>query len=201
MKCFPSWVLTASAVVLWAAIVQAALCPKCNELMYTTDIGKCTVCGGDTSSGAFKLCAKCSSAKHQCQHCLTALAEAPATKASEKPAAEPATKLTDADDGKTFKVKVGDVVAISLKGNPTTGYSWRTAKLDGKAVEQAGQPKYTTNPHRPGMVGVGGKFVFRFNAAKSGKTQVHLEYVRPWEKNIKPVQTFTATIEVEEKSR
>ncbi len=49
------------------------------------------------------------------------------------------------------------------------------------------------------MVGVGGKFVFRFNAAKSGKTQVHLEYVRPWKKNIKPVQTFTATIEVEEK--
>ena len=79
-------------------------------------------------------------------------------------------------------MKVGDLVAISLKGNPTTGYSWRTAKLDGKAIEQAGDPKYTTDPHPKGMVGVGGTFVFKFNAAKAGKTAVNLEYVRPWEK-------------------
>jgi inhibitor of cysteine peptidase len=49
------------------------------------------------------------------------------------------------------------------------------------------------------MVGVGGTFVFKFSAAKAGKTEVNLEYVRPWEKNKKPVKTFTATIEVEEK--
>ena len=91
-------------------------------------------------------------------------------------AGSPPRTLTEADNGKTVKVKVGDLVAISLKGNPTTGYSWRTAKLDGKAIEQAGDPKYTTNPHRPGMVGVGGTFLFTFKAAKPGKTQVSLEY-------------------------
>ncbi len=112
-------------------------------------------------------------------------------------APEPAQKLTNADDGKTVAVKVGDLITISLKGNPTTGYSWRTAKLDGKAIEQMGDPKYTINSHRSGMVGVGGTFVFKFKAAKPGKTGVNLEYVRPWEKNKKPVQTFTVTIEVE----
>jgi inhibitor of cysteine peptidase len=119
---------------------------------------------------------------------------------SKKPtAAEPAKKLTDADNGKTITVKVGDVVAISLIGNPTTGYSWRTAKLDGKAIEQVGEPKYTTNPHRQGMVGVGGTFLFKFNATKSGKTEVKLEYVRPWERGKKPIKTFTTTVEVEDK--
>jgi inhibitor of cysteine peptidase len=122
---------------------------------------------------------------------------------AEKPkapaAAEPAQKLTEADNGKTIKLKVGDLVTISLKGNPTTGYSWRTGKLDGTAVEQAGEPKYTTDPHGQGMVGVGGTFLFKFNAAKVGKTEVNLEYVRPWEKGTKPVKTFAATIEVESK--
>ncbi len=31
--------------------------------------------------------------------------------------AKPAQKLTEADNGKTIKVKVGDLMAISLKGN------------------------------------------------------------------------------------
>ncbi len=114
---------------------------------------------------------------------------------------EPAQKLTDADSGKTVKVKVGDSVTISLKGNPTTGYSWRTAKLDGQSIEQSGDPKYTVDAHQSGMVGVGGKFVFSFKATKSGKTQISLEYVRPWEKGKKPVQTFAVTIEVEVEDR
>jgi len=118
---------------------------------------------------------------------------------AEPPVPEPAQKLTAADNGKTIKLKLGDLVTISLKGNPTTGFSWRTAKLDGKSLEQKGEPKYTTNRHQPGMVGVGGMFVFTFKAAKPGKTEVNLEYVRPWEKNKKPVETFTATIEVEKK--
>ena len=112
-----------------------------------------------------------------------------------------AQKLTDADSGKTVKVKVGDSVTISLKGNPTTGYSWRTAKLDGQSIEQSGDPKYTVDAHQSGMVGVGGKFVFSFKATKSGKTQISLEYVRPWEKGKKPVQTFAVTIEVEVEDR
>jgi inhibitor of cysteine peptidase len=115
------------------------------------------------------------------------------------PVKEPAKTLTEADNGKSVTVKVGDLVAISLKGNPTTGYSWRTAKLDGKSIEQSGDPKYTVDAHQPGMVGVGGMFVFIFKATKPGKTEVNLEYVRPWEKNKKPAKTFTATIEVEQK--
>jgi inhibitor of cysteine peptidase len=108
-------------------------------------------------------------------------------------------KLTESDNGKTIKVKMGEVVRILLKGNPTTGYSWRTGKLDGKSIEQKGEAKYTTNPHPRGMVGVGGMFVFTFKAAKPGTTEVNLEYARPWEKGKKPVKSFTTTIDVQEK--
>ncbi len=131
-------------------------------------------------------------------YCVFAMGIVASADEPKSPVKEPAKTLTEADNGKTVTVKVGDLVAISLKGNPTTGYSWRTAELDGKAVEQAGDPKYTTNPHPKGMVGVGGTFEFKFNAAKAGKTVVNLEYVRPWEKGKKPVKTFTTTIEVEE---
>jgi inhibitor of cysteine peptidase len=166
--------------------------------MYTADIGTCKSCGGHTSSGGFKLCVKCSDQQQKCQHCLTSLGEAKtAEKTDEKPGKEPAAKLTDADKGKTIKVKQGDVITVSLKGNPTTGYSWRSAKTPGEALEAVGKPQYTVNPHPPGMVGVGGVFVFTFKAAKPGKAEIQLEYVRPWEKDKKPVQTFSAMIEVE----
>ena len=51
----------AAAVMLIAAQASLAdLCPKCQGMMFTTDIGKCTVCGGHDHSGAFKLCKACS---------------------------------------------------------------------------------------------------------------------------------------------
>ena len=131
--------------------------------------------------------------------CTTVLAMGTAASGEEPkapPAVAPAKQLSEADNGKTFNLKVGDLLTISLKGNFTTGYGWQTAKLDGEAVEQMGEPIYTTDPSPKGMTGVGGMFLFKFNAAKPGKTQISLECVRPWEKNIKPAQTFTTTIEV-----
>lgn len=111
----------------------------------------------------------------------------------EKP---PGTELTQADNGKTVKLAVGKPLVIRLPGNPTTGYSWRTAKITGEAVAAAGDPKYQVDAHAPGMVGVGGTFTFTFNAAKQGKAVINLEYVRPWEKGVAPIKTFSATVEV-----
>jgi predicted secreted protein len=113
--------------------------------------------------------------------------------------AEPAQRLTETDNGKTIKVKVGDTVTVLLQGNPTTGYSWRTAKLDGTALEQAGDANYTSAPNPSGMAGVGGAFLFTFTAAKAGETRINLENVFPGGKDVKPVKTFVVTVDVEEK--
>jgi hypothetical protein len=45
------------------------------------------------------------------------------------------------------------------------------------------------------MVGFGGTFIFHFNATKAAKTTIRLVYLRPWEKDKPPLQTFELTID------
>jgi inhibitor of cysteine peptidase len=124
------------------------------------------------------------------------LAAAEKKPAKKNPAGKQTTELTQADNGKTVNLAVGKSVVIRLPGNPTTGYSWRTAKVTGQSVAAVGEPKYQADAHAPGIVGVGGTYTFTFKAAKQGKAEVNLEYVRPWEKGIAPIKTFSATVEV-----
>ncbi|HUW58042.1 MAG TPA: hypothetical protein VMZ92_15485 [Planctomycetota bacterium] len=72
--------LILALIVMWVASPPAAgaLCGKCRDRMYTADVGTCVVCGGETSSGAFKLCKACSGKLGQCEHCRAALAESKA---------------------------------------------------------------------------------------------------------------------------
>lgn len=77
--------------------------------------------------------------------------------------------------------------SIVLASNPTTGYSWRLGgKLDRRLVKQVGS-KFI--PPQTKLVGAGGREVWTFQAVGRGRARIVLEYVRPWEKNIKPVDT------------
>jgi inhibitor of cysteine peptidase len=307
--------VTACVGVLGLGFVAAAvagLCDKCKDGMYIQSIGTCTSCGGHTTSGAFKLCPKCSEKQGKCEHCLAALPGAAKTPADKKPddqkpddkkpddkkpddkkpddkpqpvekidlsksgeykqdkwsfgltvhaAGTPREgrsgwlkyddqavprgdlgdyydtpwgpmswrpmresltgdsgwlpragaakagkelvppnaqkKLTDADDGKKTTLAVGEYLVISLPGNPTTGYSWKSASPPGDSLKAVGEPAYAQTPGRAGMVGVGGTFVFKFKAVKAGKAEVKLAYARPWEKDKPPIKTFSAPVEVE----
>lgn len=108
--------------------------------------------------------------------------------------------VTKADNGRTVTVAVGATIHVRLAGNPTTGYRWRTAKLDGSAVKQEGKPAYEARQHPPGMVGVGGTYTFKFKAVKPGSAEVGLQYSRPWEKNKPPAETFRVKLAVKEKA-
>ena len=49
---------------------RATLCGQCNGKNFITSIGQCKVCAdGMTTSGAFKLCKKCSTKLAQCEAC------------------------------------------------------------------------------------------------------------------------------------
>lgn len=49
---------------------RATLCAQCNGMVFPADIGQCKVCAdGITTSGAFKLCRKCSTKLAQCEAC------------------------------------------------------------------------------------------------------------------------------------
>lgn len=306
-------------VIVFAALLPAGraaadLCPKCKGKAYIMSVGKCVECGGFTSSGAFKLCRKCSARLGQCEHCRAKLAGAPGPRKptpqayvprrwvgrfrsntlrkhapadgyvdrqdawealwkawrkgpvpkvdfgrelvvvatvngpnlaristklqpdgnlrvlaastkmggpgfgygmatvrregvrqvngralrSARPAPPPAIRLGETDDGKTVSARVGQQIVVSLAGNPTTGYSWALAALEGDAVRQVGKIAYRQRPTGRPMVGVGGTFTATFQAAKVGKATIRLAYRRPWEKGKAPVKTFALTVEVAE---
>lgn len=102
------------------------------------------------------------------------------------------------DNGKTLKIKVGDVIRVKLKSNRTTGYSWAivSGKTDAKVLK-ADEIEYAVDEHPAGMVGVGGNDFCTFTALAPGKTDISLGYARPWEKDKEPAQTFKLTVEVE----
>lgn len=72
---------------LGASMAAADLCPQCKGLVYMANVGKCSRCGGTTSSGAFKLCKACSAKFGLCEACGVQL---PPPKNEEKPIAKPA---------------------------------------------------------------------------------------------------------------
>jgi inhibitor of cysteine peptidase len=129
------------------------------------------------------------------------IAEAADAKADAKTDANAASKtyeMTRDDNGKTLKVKVGDVIRVKLKSNRTTGYSWAlTGKTDAKVLK-SGEVEYKVDEHPAGMVGVGGNDFCTFTALAPGKTDISLGYARPWEKDKEPAQAFKLTVEVEE---
>lgn len=65
--------------------VHAALCEQCSGKIFIASIGQCKVCAdGVTTSGAFKLCKKCSAKLAQCESCRQEV--------KSKPDTEPVTK-------------------------------------------------------------------------------------------------------------
>jgi inhibitor of cysteine peptidase len=104
-------------------------------------------------------------------------------------------RLTDADNRKVIKLPVGTAFEIALKGNATTGYQWQAGKIEGEGVRQTGEVGYVQDQHSGQIVGSGGTYIFHFNVAKAAKTVIRLIYVRPWEKNVAPIQTFEVTVD------
>ncbi len=122
---------------------------------------------------------------------------APAADAKDGKIAPKTYEMTRDDNGKTLKVKVGDVIRVKLKSNRTTGYSWAlTGKTDAKVLK-SGEVEYKVDEHPAGMVGVGGSDFCTFTALAPGKTEIALGYARPWEKDKESAQAFKLTVEVE----
>lgn len=99
-------------------------------------------------------------------------------------------------DGRTT-LAVGQTLLISLPSNATTGYAWT---LSGSNIDvlSPGTPfgEEATDPHEPGMVGVGGNTSWRFQAAQPGMVHLSFAYRRAWEANTRPAETATYTIVV-----
>ena len=49
----------------------------------------------------------------------------------------------------------------------------------------------------PPSPGTGGKEVWIFEARRRGASKISMEYIRPWEKDVEPAETFGLTVLVE----
>jgi len=111
------------------------------------------------------------------------------------PAPSPAdVTLTNSDDGKAIGLEAGQMLAVRLDSNPSTGYSWQVGQVDEAVLKQQGEPQFIQPADAP--PGAGGAQVFRFTASAAGQTTLVLVYKRPSDPNVAPVQTFTVQVKV-----
>lgn len=112
------------------------------------------------------------------------------TRAGATPSAR---RLTEADAGRAVDLAVGDRLEIALPGNPTTGFQWEIGALDHAVVRPLGQPHFAPSST---AIGAGGVVTLRFEAVAPGTATVRLDYRRPFEKDVPPARTFSATATV-----
>lgn len=76
-------------------------------------------------------------------------------------------------------LRVGDEMTMSMRGNPTTGFTWRIKSVNRSILKPLGS-KYVPAKHPPGVTGTGGTFFFRFRALAHGHTLVRFVHSRPF---------------------
>ena len=98
------------------------------------------------------------------------------------------------DNSDIINTKKGENFLVVLDSNPTTGYSWEVdvdfnyIKLDDKSFNSESSEE---------IVGAGGNETFNFTALKSGETEITFSYLRPWEKDVEPVEKKVYNIVIE----
>ncbi|EEA06307.1 uncharacterized protein CMU_007980 [Cryptosporidium muris RN66] len=77
----------------------------------------------------------------------------------------------------------GDIIEINLKGNPTTGYTYRMIDFPNTSIIKPLliDPLYTQDHTTEYLLGVGGTFTFKFQAMSAGETSASLVYARHFE--------------------
>jgi inhibitor of cysteine peptidase len=99
--------------------------------------------------------------------------------------------------GKTIEISAGNSLTVTLDSNPSTGFSWVLKGIGNESVlEQAGHEFKAAPASDPPLLGAGGKEIWTFKALNKGSSTISMEYVRSWEQNVEPQDTFALTVVV-----
>ena len=101
--------------------------------------------------------------------------------------------ITDADKGASVQLKLGDILEVHLRSNPTTGYSWYVHPKSTTLLKLIGQSQ-TQAP----LPGVGRPIfqIFRFQAVAVGDGILLLHYIRAWEKPLPMEEQFELHVSI-----
>ena len=188
---------------VFASIAPGALCGKCRGKMYIMSVGKCTQCAGHTSSGAHKLCRKCSTKLGQCEHCRAPLGPTgpvigPVRGPAESPAPTDGVVLTEAQSGEKTQVGVGSMFYVKLKVDPIM--QWGLDPIDGGVLVQDGKPKHLPLLGPDGRplptFAPAGHMLYTFRAIKLGSQTLTFKLIPRTNSPKRNTKTVALTIEV-----
>jgi len=104
--------------------------------------------------------------------------------------------LTVLDNNKQVNLTAGQVFVVELEANPATGYRWDYRQEGNAFLEPVEAPRYQAGAAPIGMVGGGGREYFTFRASNAGQQTLNLQYHRPFEREVAPVQTVVFNLVV-----
>lgn len=104
--------------------------------------------------------------------------------------------VIDAHADSETRLQRGELLAIALDSNASTGYAWEIVEDGGPVLEPAPVPA-STAPAAPPMPGAGGTSRWRYRAVQTGTATLRLVYRRSWEQGVEPIRTETYRVVVE----
>ena len=104
--------------------------------------------------------------------------------------------VNDSDNGSQATLRQGQILAVTLESNPTTGYSWAPVEKENSIFEPFGDSLYFPPEEVDGTVGAGGWEIFYFRSVSAGQETLQLVYRRPWETDVEPIKTFSIDVVV-----
>jgi inhibitor of cysteine peptidase len=101
--------------------------------------------------------------------------------------------LDEAASGRTFDLRIGQVIELRLKQNPGTGFAWQVAQSGAPACRIAEDRFVPPSPASPGRPGTR---VWRIEGVAAGICALAFAYARAWETGVPPASTYTLTVRV-----
>lgn len=105
--------------------------------------------------------------------------------------------LTSAMAGTTIlskSIKNGDHFDISLRSNPSTGYTWMLRTLPPQLMLVSGRYSQSADC-KAGVTGCGSTQIFSFKGVSIGTGKIELVYGRSWEVDTVKTEVMTVTVE------
>jgi len=102
--------------------------------------------------------------------------------------------ITEDMSGQSITLSSNDILAVELTSNPSTGYGWYPKDLNETIIKQIKDWIFHPDKAMPGSPGIQ---TLIFKGISEGSAKLELLYHRPWEKDVKPLETFTININSE----
>ncbi|MFW6131624.1 MAG: protease inhibitor I42 family protein [Candidatus Aminicenantaceae bacterium] len=97
---------------------------------------------------------------------------------------------------KEVRFESGEMMKVILYSNPTTGFQWELKKISEPSVLKKMKQKYEASDDKK-KSGAHGIEIWTFKALKKGKSLVHMQYRRSWEKDAKSKWSVVFAVDVE----